>query len=72
MFKKVIDIIIKLMIPFVILALITGTAKLFLDLREVFKGPASAGAFDTIVTNILSMFVLINFSAERRFFCSKI
>lgn len=37
LFKKVVDIIIKLMIPLVILALMIGSARIFLDLREVVK-----------------------------------
>lgn len=37
LFKKVVDVLIKLMIPFVILALMLGMAKICLDLREIFK-----------------------------------
>jgi uncharacterized membrane protein (DUF373 family) len=59
LFKKVIDIIVKLMIPLVILALMIGIARIFLDLRGVFESPTIAGGFDIMVTNILSMFVII-------------
>jgi len=59
LFKKVIDIIVKLMIPLVILAMMIGVARIFLDLREVFRSPTIAGGFDIMVTNILSMFVVI-------------
>ena len=59
LFKKVIDIIIKLMIPLIILALMIGVARIFLDLREVFKSPTIAGGFDIMVANILSMFVIV-------------
>lgn len=59
LFKKVVDIIIKLMIPLVILALMMGIARIFLDLKEVFKSPTIAAGFDTMVTNILSMFIVI-------------
>jgi len=59
LFKKVIDIIIKLMIPLVILALMIGIARIFLDLREVFKSPTIAGGFDIMVSNILSMFIIV-------------
>lgn len=59
LFKKVIDIIVKLMIPLVILTLMIGIARIFLDLREVFKSSTIAGGFDIMVTNILSMFVII-------------
>ena len=58
-FKKIVDIIIKLMIPFVIIALIMGIARIFLDLRVVFKSPTIATGFDVLVTNILSMFIVI-------------
>lgn len=58
-FNKVVTIIIKLMIPLVILALMIGIAKLFLDLRLVFESPEIARGFNILVTNILSMFVVI-------------
>jgi uncharacterized membrane protein (DUF373 family) len=59
LFKKAVDIIIKLMIPLVILTLMIGVAKIFLDLRLVFKAPTIARGFDIMVTNILSLFVVI-------------
>lgn len=59
LFKKVVDIIIKLMIPLIILTLMIGIARIFLDLRVVFKTPAIAAGFDIMVTNILSMFIVI-------------
>ncbi len=59
LFKKVVDIIIKLMIPLVILALMMGIARIFIDLRAVFKSPTIAEGFDIMVTNILSMFIVI-------------
>ncbi|MBI5026711.1 MAG: hypothetical protein HZC12_08330 [Nitrospirae bacterium] len=42
LFKKVVDIIIKLMIPLVILALMMGIARIFLDLKVVFESPTIA------------------------------
>ena len=59
LFKKVVDIIIKLMIPLVILALMIGIARIFLDLRVVFKTPTIAAGLDIMVTNILSVFIVI-------------
>lgn len=59
LFKKAVDIIIKLMIPLVILALMMGIARIFLDLKEVFKSPTIAAGFDIMITNILSMFIVI-------------
>lgn len=59
LFKKAVDIIIKLMIPFVILTLMIGVARIFLDLKIVFKSPTIALGFDIMVTNILTMFIVI-------------
>ncbi|MEK6700403.1 MAG: phosphate-starvation-inducible PsiE family protein [Nitrospirota bacterium] len=58
-FRKIVDIIIKFMIPLVILALMLGIARLVLDLRVVFTSPTIAAGFDLMITNILSMFVVI-------------
>lgn len=58
-FKKIVDIIIKLMIPLVILTLMIGIARILLDLKTVFKSPTIAMGFDIMVTNILSMFIII-------------
>jgi uncharacterized membrane protein (DUF373 family) len=58
-FKKVIDILIKLIIPFVILALMLGMAKICLDLREIFRSPTIQTGLNLLVTNILSMFIVM-------------
>jgi uncharacterized membrane protein (DUF373 family) len=58
-FRKTVDILIKMMIPLAILALMMGIARIFLDLRVVFTSPTIAVGFDLMVTNILSMFVII-------------
>ena len=58
-FSKIVDSMIKLMIPLVILALMMGIARLILDLRAVFGSQSIATAFDMMVTNILSMFIVI-------------
>jgi uncharacterized membrane protein (DUF373 family) len=58
-FRKTIDILIKMMIPLVILALMIGIARIVVDLRVVFGSPTIAAGFDLMVTNILSMFVII-------------
>jgi len=50
---------IKLLIPLVILALLMGIARLVLDLRAVFGSQSIGAAFDMMVTNILSMFIVI-------------
>jgi uncharacterized membrane protein (DUF373 family) len=58
-FTKIVDSMIKLMIPLVILALLMGIARLILDLRAVFGSQTIGAAFDMMVTNILSMFIVI-------------
>jgi uncharacterized membrane protein (DUF373 family) len=58
-FRKTVDILIKLMIPLVIVALMMGISRIFLDLRVVFKSTTITAGFDLMVTNILSMFVVI-------------
>lgn len=47
------------MVPLVILALLMGIARLILDLRSVFGSQSISAAFDMMVTNILSMFIVI-------------
>jgi uncharacterized membrane protein (DUF373 family) len=58
-FNKITDIIIKLLIPLVILALFMGFAKVVLDLRVAFSSPTISNGFDILITDILSMFVVI-------------
>ncbi len=58
-FTKIVDVMIKFMIPIVIIALIMGIARVVLDLRAVFGSQTIAAAFDMMVTNILSMFIVI-------------
>jgi len=50
---------IKFMIPIVIIAMIMGIARILLDLRAVFGSKTIAAAFGIMVTNILSMFIVI-------------
>jgi uncharacterized membrane protein (DUF373 family) len=58
-FRKAVDILIKMMIPLVIIALMMGIARIVLDLRVVFTSLTISAGFDLMVTNILSMFVII-------------
>ncbi len=58
-FTRIVDTMIKLMIPLVIIALLMGIARVILDLRAVFGSRTIAAAFDMLVTNILSMFIVI-------------
>lgn len=59
LFQKAVDIIIRLMIPLVILALMMGIARIFLDLKTVFISPTIAMGIDIMITNILSVFIVI-------------
>src|SRR5208337_4255680 len=56
---KIVDAMIKFMIPLVIIALLMGIARVILDLRAVFGSRTIAAAFDMMVTNILSLFIVI-------------
>jgi len=47
------------MIPFIILALMLGMARICLDLREIYLSPTILGGLNLLVTNILSMFIII-------------
>ena len=58
-FKKFIDLLLKLMVPLVILGLILGIARVLVDLRLVFGSPTIAQGFDRMITNILSLFIVI-------------
>lgn len=57
--RKVVDMLITLMIPLVIAALMLGIARTFLDLRMVLQSPGMGKAFDLMVSNILSTFVVV-------------
>lgn len=49
LFNKAVDIIIKLVIPLVVLRLMIGVTRIFLDLRIVFKYESIAATFDVMV-----------------------
>jgi uncharacterized membrane protein (DUF373 family) len=59
LFRLITDWIVKLLVPLSIIALMMGVARVFLDLWHVYKSPDISAGFDTIVTDILSMFVVI-------------
>ncbi|HET8542830.1 MAG TPA: phosphate-starvation-inducible PsiE family protein [Anaeromyxobacter sp.] len=58
-FRRAVDLIVKLLVPLAIVALMMGIARVFLDLGSVWRTPSIAAAFDVLVTDILSMFVVI-------------
>jgi uncharacterized membrane protein (DUF373 family) len=58
-FRTVSDLIVKLLVPLAIIALLIGVARVFVDLFQIWKGGTISAGFDTLVTDILSMFVVI-------------
>ncbi len=58
-FGRAVDLIVKLLLPLAIVALMMGIARVFLDLWTVWRAPSIGSAFDVLVTDILSMFVVI-------------
>jgi uncharacterized membrane protein (DUF373 family) len=59
LFRLISDWIVKLLVPLAIVALMMGVARVFLDLWHVYQSPDIGQGFDTVVTDILSMFVVI-------------
>jgi uncharacterized membrane protein (DUF373 family) len=58
-FKKIADLIVKLLIPVVIITLLLGMARLFVDFGHILGSTPLSTGFDMMVTNILSMFVVV-------------
>lgn len=58
-FHRIVDVIVRLLMPLAIIALMMGIARCFLDLWAVYKSPSISAGFDLLVTDILSMFVVI-------------
>jgi len=58
-FRTAVDWIVKLLVPLAIVALMMGIARVVLDLSSVWRSPSISAAFDLLVTDILSMFVVI-------------
>lgn len=58
-FRKALDVVMKLLVPLVVVALMMGVAKLFLGMWAVWQSPTISAGFDVMVTNLLSMFVVI-------------
>ncbi len=59
LFRVVVYWIMKLLIPLSTIALMMGVARVFVDLAHIYRSPSIAEGFDTIVADILSMFVVI-------------
>jgi uncharacterized membrane protein (DUF373 family) len=58
-FNRIVDVIVRLLMPLAIIALMLGIARVFLDLGAVYRSPSIGAGFDLLVTDILSMFVVI-------------
>jgi uncharacterized membrane protein (DUF373 family) len=58
-FNRIVDLIVRLLVPLAIIALLMGIARVFLDLWAVYRSASIAAGFDLLVTDILSMFVVI-------------
>ncbi len=58
-FRRAVDVVVKALMPLAIVALMLGIARVFLDVWQVWRGPSIAEAFDVLVTDILSMFVVV-------------
>jgi uncharacterized membrane protein (DUF373 family) len=59
LFGRAVDLIVKLLLPLAIVALMMGIARVFIDLWAVWQSPSIAAGFDLLVTDLLSMFVVI-------------
>jgi uncharacterized membrane protein (DUF373 family) len=59
LFGRAVDWIVKLLMPLAVIALLMGIARVFVDLASVWRMPTIAQGFDLLVTDILSMFVVI-------------
>jgi uncharacterized membrane protein (DUF373 family) len=58
-FRTAVDWIVKLLVPLAIIALMMGIARVVLDVWSVWRSPSISAGFDVLVTDILSMFVVI-------------
>ena len=58
-FDRVVGVIVRLLVPLATVALMMGIARVFLDLWAVYRSASIAAGFDLLVTDILSMFVVI-------------
>jgi len=59
MFRKALDLVMMLLVPLVVVALMMGVARVFLGMWAVWRSPTIAAGFDVLVTDVLSMFVVI-------------
>ena len=53
------DLVVRILNLLLMVALVMGLAKVLVHLREVWESPTIAAGFDVLVTDLLSMFVVI-------------
>ncbi len=58
-FGVAVDWSVKLLMPLAVVALMMGIARVFLDLVSVWRSATISSGFDVLVTDVLSMFVVI-------------
>lgn len=58
-FQRINDVIFRLMIPLVVLALVLGFVEVAVDLYKAFGASSIEETFTTVVTNVLSMFIVL-------------
>ena len=61
-FNRVVDLIFKLLIFFVVLVLVMGLMKMFLEAWTIMSESPLKDAFGFIVTNLLTFFIILNCS----------
>ena len=59
LFNRIVDLVVGLLVPLAIIALMMGISRVFLDLWAVYHSTSISAGFDLLVTDILSMFVVI-------------
>mgnify|MGYP001825837435 FL=1 len=62
MFKRIISIVFSVILGFLILGLLIGTFKLFLSLAGLVSVPNITGSYKEIITDVLSLFILVELS----------
>ena len=61
-FKRAISIVFSIILGFLILGLLIGTLKLFLSLAGLVSVPNITGSYKEIITDVLSLFILVELS----------
>lgn len=62
LFNRAISIVFTVILGFLILGLLIGTVKLFFNLAELVSQPNITGSYKVIITDVLSLFILVELS----------